>query len=338
MKRHRFPPRLIALLAAVLPLALAAVIVLNMPHAAPENAQEDAAQTVMQSGDEAAAQETASVNPDSPSIEQAVPSSGPEAGIATARTDPAQLSLIELFEQLGDRARAGDAVAACELGHVVAGCRMHLATYHHPAQSSATGKELDQFIEREASRQEDVARMTRRCEGMNRTHQAEAALFTARAGLAGHSDSLIALSQLPQDAPAEFISNPQLIELYRSQLWPALRRALASNHPQVAAAVMLHLSSPMGSPVAGVVPDAYRNPQVAAVLVKQLSPGISNMMMLGGFYPPPSPKVLETAALWTDELFGGRLPEPVSLEELMRYATPDSASTCAEPEAWLDIR
>lgn len=323
------------MLAGVMPLILAAVIVLNLPHAAPEREHTGEVAEVAQNDDMLAAQETVSVNPDSEPDGTSASSPASKALEPTATIDPAQLSLEELFEQLGDLAQAGDAVAACELGHVVAECRMHLATYSHPASTSATGPQLEQFIEREASRQEEFARMTRRCEGMIRTHRAQGALFTAHAALAGHGDSLIAFTQLPQTAPAEFISNPQLIELYRSQVWPALRRALHSDNPQMAAAVMLQLASPLGSPVAGVVPEAYRDPEVAAALLSQVSPEI-HTWMVSRMYPSPSPAVLEKAALWIDELFDGRLPEPVSFKELVQHAEHDSASTCAEPEAWLD--
>jgi hypothetical protein len=281
-------------------------------------------------------------NSDSNPMQQSAGSTRLQAEPATATLDTSRLSLHELFEQLGDQARAGDPVAACELAHVVAVCRMHLVAHawsRNSPPSSASGEELERFVEREAFRQEESARLAQRCEGMNRAHQAEGAIFIARAGLAGHADSLVAFTQLPQTAAAEFIGSPLLIDLYRNQLWSALRRAFVSHHPQVAASVLMQLAGPMESPVAGVVPEIYRDPDVARALLGLMSQGEWDLASMLPPRPPPSVEVTDRAAIWLDELFGGQVPDLVGASQApWRQGRSDTASSCSEPEAWVDAK
>jgi hypothetical protein len=290
-------------------------------------------------------------------LELDVPAVGIDAGTAPAPTaaritvpatplDPAladtpvvtpDMPVVDVLELLGDRARAGDAVAACELGRALGECRMQSMVRRMPARpappSDAKAPDVERFVNAEAAREEWQERLAQRCEGVEAADIAQGVGFQARAALAGHLPSLADFVNAPMSAPAEFIRDPQLGQLYRSHMWPLLRRALASGDFRAAQVTMMQLSMGPVSPLSAVVPPEYQDAEAARAMMATLSPGMQLPMM--AHQPPPSPQAAQTAERWVDELFGGKLPEGSATHAGFQMPTV-SNSRCRDSDAWLD--
>lgn len=254
------------------------------------------------------------------------------------------MPVAELLDLLGERARAGDPVATCRLGHALNECRMHawsssMQPWYQPRPPQNNAAALERFIEMEAERQEEISRWARRCGGLERADMREGIAFSAHAALAGHNDSLIQFLAAPETASADFISDPRFAEIYRTQAWPALLRALRAGDARVTIVLMTQLAHPQFSPLDAVVPERYQNPEAALAMLGMLTEG--DPSLLRGFHSgePPSAEAVETAARWVDELFDGRLPDLSGESRIPRSMPPlGSPDTCESDEDWLDDR
>jgi hypothetical protein len=248
---------------------------------------------------------------------------------------PPDMPVPELLALLGDRARAGDAVAACELGRALNECRMQSIVRRMPTRpappSDAAGKDVESFVNAEAAREEWQERLAQRCDGLAPGEIAQGVGHQARAALAGHVPSLVDFINAPMTSPAEFIRDPQLGQLYRTQVWPMLRRALAAGDFQAANMMMIQLGMGQMSPLSAVIPATYQDADAARAMMVLLG---SPMPMPLQSAAAPSPEAIETAQRWVDELFGGRLPQgnprPSPFASPMR-----SDSRCRESNAWV---
>jgi hypothetical protein len=245
------------------------------------------------------------------------------------------MPVVDLLELLGDRARAGDAVAACELGRALNECRMQSMVRRMPARPAPAGDakapDVERFVNAEAAREEWQERLAQRCEGVEATDLGQGVGFTARAALAGHVPSLLDFVSAPMSSPAEFIRDPQLGQLYRSQVWPLLRRAMASGDYRAAQVGMMQLSMGPMSPLSAVIPAEYQDAEVARAMMAALSPGMQ-LPMLGN--QPPSPEATRAAERWVDELFGGKLPEGSARPAGFAMAMTSDAR-CRDTGSWL---
>lgn len=265
----------------------------------------------------------------------ALDSSGPARPAFTEDT-----TVLEMFDRIGDRARAGEPWAACELAAALGACRFERTTRNmiRPAPPpNASEAELEAFVEFHAGFLERRARDARRCAGVGPEALSEMVQFMAHAALAGHVDSLTRFMFAPERHAAEFLANPQLAEMYRTRLWPALRRALEARNVHVAHAMLSQLSHPLPSSLSVIVPETYRDPEVAAAL---LSLGVQDeeeeRKRLASGRDPPSPAAIEAAQRWVDELFGGKLPDLSEASRTRRRGTQShGGSDCDSPSAWL---
>jgi hypothetical protein len=251
------------------------------------------------------------------------------------------MAVLDLLELLGPRARGGDPVAACELGRALGQCRMQAMMRMSslpPPQLDVDHPDLDRYVDREASRQEWAERLTQRCDGIGRDALTEAATFTAQAAINGHLPSLLDFLHAPMMSAGDFIRSPALIDAYRTQLWPLLRRAFAEGHGPIARAAMMQLALPhVASPLSGVVPAEYQDPEAAQALLLMLSASDGRpQAMLPMGHSEPSEQAVASAQRWIDELFGGHLPS--QRDAMSPVSGPRSASTCREPDSWLRPR
>lgn len=281
----------------------------------------------------------------SPSITQQRPAP-PSITVPSRLTDPTlsdtpavspDMPVNEMLDLLGERARRGDAVAACELARAMFECRMQPMISRMPATPAppegAGRKQVDRFIEQEARREEWRSRLDQRCGGVTRTDLSEGIAFTARAALGGHVPSLLDFLNAPMMAPAEFIRDPQLGHVYRTQGWPLLQRALAERDYRVASTLFRQLAYMPIGPLSAIVPDRYQDPEVARAMFQ----------LLGGQLPPSaqpaaaSDEAVATAEQWADELFGGELPEGTTSSTPGMMPMPgDAGARCRDADAWLD--
>jgi hypothetical protein len=245
------------------------------------------------------------------------------------------MPVVDMLALLEDRARAGDAVAACELGRALNQCRMQSMVRRMPARpappSDAKAPDVERFVNAEAAREEWQERLAQRCEGVEASDIAQAVGYLARSALSGHVPSLVEFVVSPMTAPAEFIRDPQLGQVYRSQVWPLLRRALENGDFLAAQMTMVQLGMGPMSPLSAVVPAEYQDPDAARAMMALLG---SPMTMPLHSQAPPSPQATETAQRWVDELFGGTLPQGSARPST--YAGPMAGeSRCREAAAWL---
>jgi len=250
---------------------------------------------------------------------------------------PEGTTVMEMIDHIGDRARAGDPLAACELAHAVEQCRFHRmmgSIRILPPNRAHSPEELEQFIEEEALRLERERQMDHHCRGVGPGELTESLRFSARAALSGHVDSLIAFLSAPDNSPGYFLRDPELSLLYRERLWPVLLRAMEEDNAAVTDALFSRLSSPMMNAASAAVPERFNDPEAARALLRMFRRSEEREAIQRVSLQPPSPEANARAAMWIEELYGGALPAP---PEPRRYSPDDliRPSTCAQGEAWL---
>jgi hypothetical protein len=328
-------PRLTALLAGLLAMILAAGVALRWP----ERGGEDHASAG--SGEDEHLEEPIGPPRDAGSTPLGTASTSVirEAPAEAATGNLDELSLLELLDRLGDRARAGDPLAACKLAAAMNSCRFNRLvrnTIRPPPPENASEAELEQYVEFHARFQEQQARAAERCAGADEAILSEGVHFTARAALAGHVDSLLRFIAAPARHSSEFVRDPRLAELYRTQLWPVLQHAFAAGQDELTFAVLSDLLGPIDSPLRAVVPEPYRDPQALTALLSLTMDESELRRLRGPDLDPPSPVAIETARRWVDELFKGRTPQlSAEMRQQARRTTPHSASGCDSDAAWL---
>lgn len=292
----------------------------------------------------AAADLSTSVAPPRPELQPiTIPTRPTDPALSDTPAVPPDMPVSEMLDLLGERARRGDAVAACELGRALGECRMrpHMMRMGAmpPPPPNAERATVDRFVETEARREEWRTRLDQRCDGLPSGALSEALAFNARAALAGHVPSLMDFLNGPMSAPADFIRDPQFAQLYRTHGWPLLRRALAQRDFPASMAMFMQLSRvPGGGPLAAIVPEQYQDPDAARALLRQLT---GQPMPMPGMpvepETPPSSEALATAERWIDELFDGQLPEGGMTMGSAGMPMPGRfTSRCRDADAWLD--
>jgi hypothetical protein len=250
--------------------------------------------------------------------------------------DLAKLSVVELLDLLGDRARAGDPQASCELTTALKACRFELLSrnFNRPSTPpNASEAELETFVNFHAGFQEARARDAERCADVGSAAQSEMLQFMAHAALAGHVDSLTSFMFAPERHAADFLRNPLLADLYRTRLWPALQRALAAGNPELAHTVLWQLTHPLSSSLSVILPEAYQDREIAIALLSLATNESEVSLGAMSHRAPPTAEAIEGARRWIDELFGGQIPD---LSEVNRTRRRESGNPgCDSPSAWL---
>jgi hypothetical protein len=280
---------------------------------------------------------SASVVPTPTALQISAPSKPIDLTLTDTPAVTADMSVNEMLELLGDRARRGDAVAACELGRALLECRMQPLMVNGgppPPPQGADRESVDRFIEYEARREEWRTQLQQRCDGLSRPTLSEGLAFSARAALAGHTPSLLDFLNGPMMSPAEFIRDPQLGHVYRTQAWPLVRRALAERNYLVASVVFRQLAMMPVGPLSAIVPDQYQDPDAARALHEMLSGQAPPTVRAA----PSSAEALAVAERWADELFAGQLPEGTTRVNVSEMPMPgDFGARCRDPATWIDL-
>jgi hypothetical protein len=266
--------------------------------------------------------------------EAAVPAPLPAtlaASEAALPIDADTLPVLDLLELLEHAALAGDVVASCTLSQALGECARHRELDRMripPPGRGATREAIDIHVEEEARREEALARLAPRCAGIGLAHLAQRMAFTTQAARAGHVASLLGVVAAK---PADFVRHPQLAPMYRSEVWPLLRAAMASGHRDAALTAMFQLQDPANSPLFSAVPEEFQNPWAARAVIQMVYPRTQQQREPGG--PQPSAEARATARRWVDDLMGGVLPAPTAPGWRFRQAREDEA--CDNPANWI---
>lgn len=243
----------------------------------------------------------------------------------------------DMLDLLGDRARAGDAQAACELAHAIDRCRMHVMFGQmriQPLLRELKPDQVDELVEFEARRLEAAERQDQFCDGLTQVELDEGVHFSARAALSGHVDSLVAFLSAPDDNPAPFIRDPALAALYRERLWPVLLRALKERNVAVADRFFATLGNGMLS-VSGAVPPRFNDREAARAMHRILRSNQDREAPQIVSSAPPSAEAQATADAWAQELFDGEPPMIPASTRVPPDPLTKPKSTCSRNDAWL---
>jgi hypothetical protein len=245
--------------------------------------------------------------------------------------DADALTVLELLELFEDAALAGNVAASCLLSQALGECaryrdleRMRLP----PPDSGASREAIDIHVEEEARREEALASMAPLCAGVGLSHLARRMDFTARAARAGHVASLL---DVVRATPADFVRHPQLAPMYRSEVWPLLRAAMAAGHERATLTAMFQIQSPATSPLWSVLPEQFQDAWAARAVILMVYPQSPHQRQEDR---QPSAEAQATARRWIDELMGGTLPTPTAPGTGFRRAREDEA--CDNPTNWIE--
>ncbi len=269
--------RRIALAAGILPLVLAAAIVLASRD--PAAGGTVAAPLASESTADAAAPDAVISAAD---VEAASPG---DAAAAAARTTPRafdypppDIAVAEVIAQLDARARAGDAQAACRIAAELQRCRQlqgwseRTTDYQieRLAKQSLDEATLDARSRDLAEANAYNAQAKRHCEGVTLTQLRRAPHYLLAAARAGHVPSMVAFASGGQTDAAALVSDPQLYADYRAHAWPMFQRAFELGEPS--AALFWSMLGTQGAylPLTALVPDDWPSRNVALALSLRL--------------------------------------------------------------------
>ncbi|MFA5685176.1 MAG: hypothetical protein WCZ65_03825 [Lysobacteraceae bacterium] len=255
---------------------------------------------------------------------------------------PREATALEALELLRAPAQRGDPVAACELAQILGECRMRRVMRRMPQRSAPSdvgSREFEAYVNAEAVRQEWQDRLEKRCEGVTAEHLSQGMGYLARAAVAGHAASLSSFMSAPQVAAADFLRDPTLAMVYRSQLWPALRDGLRSGNLMLTYGFLRQMAQGESAPLAAVVPAEFRDPKVAEALRQRLDVRDPRFPGMRPESPAPTPADEAEAERWIRDLFGGELPgqqlEIRPLEAPSPARDDNRAATCRDAGQWL---
>lgn len=223
-----------------------------------------------------------------------------------------QMPIAEMVDLLGDRARAGEPAAACQLGHALSECKIWINRARSGTRikidPSLSAEEIDDMVESVARAQESIEHHLRRCANLDANVLRESTRFIATAALGGHADSLVRFAGSPRFEAADFLRDPTLAHTYRTQLWPAMQRALLAGDREVTTYFLFSFRDPDQGPLVAVLPERFQDPAVAGELTRMFLTGQPGAM-IDSAESGASRGVSAAAGAWIDELFGGRLPD-----------------------------
>jgi hypothetical protein len=254
-----------------LPLSLGLVVVVLLMHDAQDDSSERVARTT--ASVVAATAEAIETRSEGRGLHSPVfAESGSHATRANAQ--PAHLNgalppdgtpVDQVIDALDTRARAGDARAACRIGSELQRCRRleHWSTYATRSPSGETPSEQRRAIIAEGQR------LIEACSRVDAGVQDDLPRYHLVAALQGNPHSA---AQFVGEAVmgGDLVGDPQLYALYRAHAWRLFELAFEAGHPDAIeawyASVALGNGMERLSPLSGVMPDAWRRPDLAAAL------------------------------------------------------------------------
>lgn len=212
--------------------------------------------------------------PQDPALPDPVfPPSGSRADLQPAEflraLPPDGTPVDQVIAALDARARAGDARAACRIGSELQRCRRleHWEAYatHLP------GGELP--AERRQAILAEGQRLIEACERVAPSIHGDLPRYHLVAALRGNPHSA---AQFVGEAvgAGDLVRDPQLYALYRAHAWRLFELAFEAGHPDAlqawSAAVVYGDSITRLVPLWGVMPDAWRRPELASALTMRV--------------------------------------------------------------------
>lgn len=193
--------------------------------------------------------------------------------------EPDSLTMRQLLEDLGPRARGGDAVAACRLAIELGRCRRALALnttsfsvrIQRLAAGGLEGDELRAATERLTDAEEYNAALRDRCDGISDSELRSGPRFAYAAAKRGHVPSMLLFADATDMTLEDFFADPAYFETYRREAWPLFFQAFEAGHP-AAAYLWSSANDSYGSNfLRGVMPSRWRKPAVANALLARIS-------------------------------------------------------------------
>ncbi len=201
------------------------------------------------------------------------PPSASRAGLQPAEflraLPPDGTPVDQVIAALAARARAGDARAACRIGSELQRCQRmeHWEAYATHLPAGELPAERRQAILAEGRRLiEDCARVAP-------SVQKDLPRYHLVAALQGNPHSAAQFAGAAVTA-GDLVRDPQLYALYRAHAWRLFELAFEAGHPDAletwSAAVIYSDSSARLMPLWGVMPDAWRRPELAGALMMRV--------------------------------------------------------------------
>ena len=230
----------------------------------------------------------------------------PEPTVPDAPLPPLDAPLSAVLTDLRDRAASGERAAACRLALEVAECRTALtmrpsAMENMLAERAASLEEsqraalTDRVIETIAERRE----FRERCDGISTDLVRELPRFYLRAAQLGDRNAALRFLTAEGVTPADFVTDPSLVQLYQGSSWPVFVSLLEAGDRR-AALLLLNATAPdTASPLSAVLPQEWRDPAVAQELA----------VLLGVAPPVPgadrTPEASQRARTLAERYFSG---------------------------------
>lgn len=190
------------------------------------------------------------------------------------------MPLRDALSILETAARRGDARAACRLAAELTTCqaaRLQARFRMSPealagmlAQQRLDPKQIDQRVDSTLQMQQHLDRLLAHCEGVEPETLTPAARYFMLAADAGHAPSMIQALQLDHYAPAVLFRDPALIPQFRANARRYLDAALETGDPAVVELLRRATQAPDASPLASMLPEAWRSPGFATALQARL--------------------------------------------------------------------
>lgn len=253
---------------------------------------------------------------------------------------------------LDERARAGDAAAACRLGAELERCSalIERARYRPIAADIATSyiertglgaEAADRVIDTLLQQEEEQTRRLEDCAGLDLAAHAPPTRYFALAARAGHPPSMLRVLRIETAPGADLVRDPALIDEYRTHASRYLLALLEAGERAAVGLWLHHATRGAASPLFASLPDTMRDVDAIAILQRRLTAERQRVRVIdsrGGEVTPPSspPPVpadsLRLADAWHARWFAARPeaesmpatppPPPPSMWSLDQYRCP----------------
>jgi hypothetical protein len=214
---------------------------------------------------------------------QPVAESTPGATSSGREPLPGAASPAELVAMLERRARAGDAPAACRLALELNECRFVLrrpqrdlaSIEQQIAQSEGSdARQLEQLEQRLAWEQQRIQRR-RECAALSEEQLAAGPSLLLQAALQGHVPSMVGFARGDGIGGQDMVADPALFALYRQHAFPLWQRALQAGSADAVQVWLEALSSGGFHFLAGALPEALQDRELARALQTRIHREIS---------------------------------------------------------------
>ena len=220
-----------------------------------------------------------------------------------------------MFDELDQRAKQGDAAAACRLGAELTRCRSVKAA----PELGAEDQQFAEMLARENASADEVAEAAdfligiesgmlatvRICRGVDQSQFPNPQRYFHRAAMAGHVPSMLQFLTTTGNSVYELFDDPGLIDLYNRDGYAIFQAALAAGDPAILARWSIATNNPRDA-LGRVLPESLRDPRLLEALYAQIdiaAPGVHRAMGRRPDLGQPSPKQLERAEQMYQQYF-----------------------------------